>query len=173
MKRVGELYRENLSRRVREGVGDHETVFVMSYSHLSASQLNDFRKDLKQAGAQVFVSKNSLARLALRDLKFNTLSEGVQGQTAFVWGDADSVEISKILAKFLKECEKVQICGGLLSGRILGAEDVQKLAELPSREVLLSILFAAIQAPLTRLAGALNAKTRDLISILKQLSEKK
>ena len=67
----------------------------------------------------------------------------------------------------------VCIAGGLLEGKELNKNDVKKLSDLPSREVLLSMLLSTIQSPLTRLAGALNAKTRDLISVLKQLSEKK
>ncbi len=84
-----------------------------------------------------------------------------------------SAEISKVLCKFSKECEFVKLSAGLLEGRILNLDDIKKLSELPSKQVLLALLFGTIQAPLTRLAGALNAKTQELLSILKQLSEKK
>ena len=90
-----------------------------------------------------------------------------------VWGGSDSAEVSKILIDFIKTSEKVVVQGGLLQGRILEQADIKKLSELPSKEVLLATLFATIQAPLTRFAGALNAKTRDLLSVLKQLGEQK
>ena len=73
----------------------------------------------------------------------------------------------------IKDFETVIVQGGLLQGKLIEQADIKKLSELPSRDVLLSMLLSAIQSPLTRLAGALNAKTRDLVSVLKQLSEKK
>ncbi|MBI5150667.1 MAG: 50S ribosomal protein L10 [Candidatus Omnitrophica bacterium] len=173
MKRIGQVFRESLANRVKEGIDQHSCIFVISYSQVPAPQLNDFRKRLKVAGAQVYVSKNSLAQIALKDIKQSNLAEKITGQMAFVWSKADSVEVAKALVKFAKECPNIAIQGGLLDGKILGKEDVIQLSELPSREVLLAMLLSAIQSPLSRLAGALNAKTRELLSVLKQLSEKK
>ena len=121
----------------------------------------------------MYVSKNSLASLALKDLEREKLAESIDGQTAFIWSDSDSVEISKILVEFAKDIDTVSVSGGLLEGKILDKDDVKRLSDLPSREILLSMLLSAIQSPLTRFAQALNAKTRDLLSVLKQLSEKK
>ena len=172
MKKVGQLYRESLVDKVKKGVADNDNVFLLSYSNVSGLQMSDLRKNLKQTGANVCVTKNSVARLALKEMEYEGLSEKVSGQTALVWGGADSSEISKILINFVETSENVGVQGGLLQGRLLEQGDVKKLSELPPREVLLAMLFAAIQSPLTRLAGALNAKTRDLLSILKQLSER-
>ena len=92
---------------------------------------------------------------------------------AFVWSQADAVEVAKALVKFAKECENIKIRGGLLDGKILEKDQIIQLSELPSRQVLLTMLLSTIQSPLTRLAGALSGKTQELLSILKQLSEKK
>ena len=173
MKKVGLLYRESLVSRVKKGVTENDNVFLLSYSQVSGLQMNDLRKNLKQTGADVCATKNSVVRLAFKEMEHEELSQKVFGQTALVWGGTDSSEISKILMEFTKASENVVVQGGLLQGRVLEQEDIKKLSELPSREVLLAMLFAAIQSPLTRFAGALNAKTRDLLSVLKQLSEKK
>ena len=171
--RIGRLYREQLVHQIKEGVDKNKNIFVISYSRLSGAQINTLRKDLKKAGADVTVFKNSLARRALTELKHNQLGDRLSGQTALIWGNTDSVQVSKILVKFIKEFEQVSLQGGLLEGQILQKDDVKRLSELPSREVLLAKLLGTIQAPLTRLAYVLNAKTGELISILKQLSEKK
>ena len=173
MKRVGQIFRESLVSRVRDGVGQSGCTFVISYSQVPASQINDFRKRLKAAGAEIYVSKNSIAQIALKDLNQSGLAEKITGQMAFVWSQADSVEVAKALVKFVKECENIKIRGGLLDGKILEKDEILQLSELPPRQVLLAMLLSTIQSPLTRLAGALNAKTRELLSILKQLSEKK
>lgn len=173
MTKVGRLYREQLIGEIKEGVTNNDNVFLVNYSQISGLQMNDLRKNLKQAGANVCVAKNSIVRLALKEVEKEPLAENIANQTALVWGGADSSEISKILVEFMKNSEHVVVRGGLLQGRILAQKDVTKLSELPSREILLAMLLSAVQSPLTRLAGALNAKTRDLVSVLKQLSEKK
>ena len=81
--------------------------------------------------------------------------------------------VSKALFKFAEGCDGVQIRGGVLDGAVLTQTDIKRLADLPAKEVLQAQLLGTMIAPLTRLAGSLNAKTRDLLSILKQLSEKK
>ncbi len=173
MKKVGQIYRESLVDKVKGGCTDNDNVFMLKYSHVSGLQMSGLRKQLKQAGADVCVTKNSVARLALKDMEYDALAQRVSGQTALVWGGADSAEISKILVDFVKESENILVQGGVLQGKVIEKGDVKRLSDLPSREVLLSMLLSAVQSPLTRLAGALNAKTRDLVSVLKQLSEKK
>ena len=173
MKKVGQLYREALVNQVKRGVTDNDNMFLLSYSQVSGLQMSDLRKNLKQTGASMCVTKNSVVRLALKEIEQEKLSEKVSGQTALIWGGTDSAEVSKILVDFVKTSESIVVQGGLLQGRILEQSDVKKLSELPSKEVLLATLFATIQSPLTRFAGALNAKTRDLLSVLKQLSEQK
>ena len=173
MKRIGQVYRESLSDCIKDGIKNNSGVFLMSYSNLSSLQVSDLRKNLKKVGADMQVSKNSIARRSLIDLEFEGLASQIAQQTAFIWGNKDSVEISKVLVKFTETAENINIQGGLLEGRVLNKEDVKVLSDLPSRQVLLSSLLGTIQSPLTRLLHAMNAKTRDLLSILKQLSEKK
>ena len=173
MKRVGQLFREHLVGQVKEGLANNDNIFLLSYSQISGLQMSDLRKSLRQAGASVCVAKNSVVRVALKEIEQESLAKKMSGQTALVWGGADSAEVSKVLINFIKEDENLVVRGGLLQGKLLEEGDVKKLSELPSREVLLAMLLSAIQSPLTRLAGALNAKTRDLLSVLKQLSEQK
>ncbi len=173
MKKVGQLFRENLVNQVKSGVDQNSNVFVFSYSNVSSFQLGELRKKLKQAGADVYVSKNAIAQIALRNLKHDALADRIKGQTAFVWSSTDSAQVSKILVGFAKECDQVKLQGGLLDGKILEQNDIKRLSDLPSREVLLAQLLGTIQAPITRLMYCLNAKSIDLLSILKQYSEKK
>jgi len=173
MKRVGQLFREKLVNEIKDGFNNHSSIFLLSYSQLSGQDINDFRKNLNKAGANVCASKNTIARLALKDVRQESLAEKISGQTAFVWSNEDSAAVSKILIDFEKEFEGVIVQGGLLDGKILDQSDIKRLSDLPSREVLLSQLLGTIQAPLTRLIGAFNAKSRDLLSILKQLGEQK
>ena len=169
--KVGEIYRKKMAASVKDGVSKKSSTFVISFSKVSSAKMDSLRKDLKRKKADVLVAKASVSRLALKNAKFENLSERVQGQTALVLSDSDASEISKILVKFSKEFAGFMVQGGVLDGAVLSSDQIKTLSDLPSREVLLSQLVGTMQAPITRFAGALNAKTRDFISILKQKSE--
>lgn len=173
MKKIGAVLRESISQTIKTNIENRGDIFMLSYSKVSSSQMNIFRKALRRAGAKIYVSKNKISKRILKDLSYDRLADKVAGQTAFVWCESDTAEISKALTKFSKECENVKIQGGLLQGKILELADIKRLSDLPSRDVLLSTLLGTIQSPITRFMGALNGKTQDLLSILKQLSEKK
>lgn len=173
MEKVGRIFRKGLLKNVKQGFADNQGTFIISCSALTATQTDMLRKSMKDLNVKVLVSKNRIARLALKELEYEKLADNISGQTAFAWTNNDASAVSKALVKFAADYEGVQIRGGVLDGAVLYQHDVKKLADLPAKEVLQAQLLGTIIAPLTRLAGALNAKSRDLLSILKQLSEKK
>ena len=170
---VGRMIREDMVNRLKDGMDKHPSVFVLSYTKLSSGKMDEFRKSLKRAKAKIYVSRNTIARKALKDLSLDKLVDKVSGQMAFIFSDADSAEISKTLAKFVKECEGILVKGGLLHGQILEKRDIERLAELPSKEILLLTMVQRLQTPLFNLAVLLNSKTQELVLLLKQLSGQK
>ncbi len=144
MKRVGQIFREKLADDLKQGIEKNSNVFVLTYSDLSSLQISNLRKSLKQAGADVFVSKNRIAQIALKNAEQTELAEKVSGQTAFIWSNADSSAVSKVLVKFEKDSKKAVIQGGILDGVYLKNVDVKRLSDLPSREVLLAMLLGII-----------------------------
>lgn len=173
MERIGKILRAELVKDIKQGIGNNKSVFLLGFSALSSSDMDSLRKDLRRSGMHLYVSKNRISKIALKEFNQEKLLENVNSQTAFAWGNADSAEISKILIKFSKNREAFLIHGGILDGALLNKEQVKRLASLPSKDVLRAQLLQMMLSPLTRFAGALNAKSRDLLSILKQLSEKK
>lgn len=173
MKRVGQVYREKLASTAKAGAQSSKNIFLVHYSRLTSLQISDLRKNLRQAGAGVYATKNTIARRVLKDLNQQQLADAVKDQSAFVWTDGDGAAVSKILKKFATDHDVFALGGGVVEGRYVTGTDIKKLAELPSREVILAKLLSVIQAPASRLAGALNAKGRDVLSILKQKSEQK
>ena len=170
--KVGQLYKTRMSATIKKGVVDNASAFVVSFRGVSSAQMNVLRKDLKRKKANVLVSKTSVSRIALKEAQLENLASRISGQTAFVLSDSDASEISKILVKFAKDCEGFVVQGGVLNGDLLNPEQIKTLSDLPSREVLLAKLLGVMAAPISRFNGALNAKTRDFMSILKQKSEK-
>lgn len=172
MKRVGQILRKQFVDGLSADLDNNQNAFILSYSSMNSNAIGDLRKNLNKAGAKMVVTKNRIASLVLKNLGKDDLIESIGDQTAFVVSNEDSVEVSKILVDFAKGFEGLKVKGGLLEGRVLDSSDVVNLSELPPKEVLQAQLLAMIQAPITRLMGAMNAKTRDLLSILKQYSEK-
>ena len=170
--RIGEIYRKKMSSSVKEGVTHKANTFVVSYRGISSAKMDSLRKDLKRKKADVLVSKTAVARIALKEANYEDLAKRLEGQMALVLSDADASEVSKILVKFAKNYEGFIVQGGLLNGVTLTSDQIHTLSDLPSREVLLAKFMGTLQAPVTRFAAALNAKTRDFASILKQKSEK-
>ena len=168
MMKVGALYRQRMVDSVKEGVSKKSSTFVVSYRGISSAKMNVLRKDLKRKKAEVLVSKTSVALIALKEAKCEDLAGRIEGQMALILSNADASEVSKVLVKFAQDYAGFIVRGGMLDGAFLTDDQVRTLSCLPSREVLLAKFLGTLSAPVTRFAGALNGKTRDLISILKQ-----
>jgi len=172
MIKVGTIYRQKMATAIKEGSSKQSSTFVVSYRGISSAKMNTLRKDLKRKKAQVLVSKTSVARIALKEAKQEDLAKSLEGQIAMILSSSDASEVSKILVKFAKDYQGFVVRGGILDGAFLNEAQIKTLSDLPSREVLLARLVGLMAAPVSRFAGALNGKTRDLMSILKQKSEK-
>jgi large subunit ribosomal protein L10 len=173
MMKVGKVYRDKMVTTIKEGVSSEGVSILVNYKSISSGDISSLRKVLQQKKARMYSSRNSLVKVALKDTDYMSLADGLDGQTAFIWTSADVVEISKVLSQFSAKNENFVIRGGILDKAVLKKDDVKRLAELPSREVLLAKILGALQSPATRLARALKSKQTDLTVILKQLSEKK
>ncbi len=173
MEKVGKVLRASLYKGIKDGISNNQAVFLVSYSAISSAQMGTLRKNLSKVGAKVHVPQNRIAKLVLKDLKKDDLAGTIKGQTAFVWTNSDAVSVSKTLVKFSDQFKNVVVSGGLLDGAVLAGGDVKRLSDLPAKEVLQSQLLQLMLSPMTRFAGLLNAKSRDLLSILKQYGEKK
>ncbi len=173
MEKVGKVLRASLRKGIKDGIENNQAVFLLSYTAISSSEMGTLRKNLSKVGAKVHVPQNRIAKLVLKELKNDSLADKIKGQTAFVWTSSDAVSVSKTLIKFLDQNKNVVISGGLLDGAVLVSGDVKRLSDLPAKEVLQAQLLQVMLAPMTRFAGLLNAKSRDLLSILKQYGEKK
>lgn len=171
--KVGRLYREKMVSTIKNGVEKKNNAFVVNYRNISSGDISALRKTLQGQKAKMVLSKGTLARIALKDSALSFVSDTLKGHTAFVWSDVDPVQVSKVLVNFAEKNETFAVRGAIVEGNPLKQADVKRLSDLPAKEVLVAQLLGTLQAPITRLARALNGKTTELILILKQLSEKK
>jgi large subunit ribosomal protein L10 len=132
------------------------------YRGLKMGDLNDLRKRLRQTGATFHVTKNTLAIKAMDRLGRTVPEEFLTGPTGVAFLFEDVTGGVKVLVDYARETKILSLKGGLLGDRPVAGADLEPLATLPPREVLLAQLLGSMQAPLARLAGALNAPLRQL-----------
>ena len=117
----------------------------------------ELRKQLREAGVEFKVYKNSMSRRAAEAAGLEGLNEFLTGPNAIAFSNEDVVAPAKILNDFAKKNDKLEIKAGVIEGILASEEDIKALAELPSREGLLSMLLSVLQAPMRNFALATKA----------------
>lgn len=149
-----------------------QAVFVTEYRGLTVSQIADVRNALRPADAQMAVYKNTLAKLAVREAGLDGLDDLLVGPTALTFVKGDVAGAAKALRDSSKTMPSLIVKGGVLGEATLSDKDVMALADLPSREELLAKFAGALQAPLVKTAGLLQALPRNFAYGLNALIEK-
>ena len=133
------------------------TAVLADYRGMTVGQMRDLRSKLKGGGIEMVVVKNTLARRAAKAAGYEPLNAELVGPIAMLFAADDVSAPARILNDFIRANRKMVIKAGLLEGQLIKADAVTELADLPSREVLLSRLLGAMQAPLGNLASILQA----------------
>jgi len=128
------------------------TAVIVDYRGLNVSQITELRKQLREAGVEFKVYKNTMTRRATEVAGLAGLNEHLTGPNAIAFSTEDVVAPAKIINDFAKKNDKLEIKAGVIEGTIASADDIKALAELPSREGLLSMLLSVLQAPMRNFA---------------------
>ncbi|WP_456446418.1 50S ribosomal protein L10 [Deinococcota bacterium DY0809b] len=141
--------------------------FLVNYQGLDANEEFQLRRQVTQAGGRIFVAKNTLIRIAVRDLELPEVDEVLKGPSAVVIYD-EPVAVAKALVQFAKENSKEipQIKAGFLQGQKLAPEEVKAIAELPTLDELRAELVGVLQAPMSELVGVLEGAQREFAGLL-------
>lgn len=159
---------------IKEHLESSKSVVVAGYSGLSVADATALRNDYREKGVVYKVYKNTMVRFALEQLGYEGYEEILTGPNAFVFSKEELVDGPKISVDFAKKHKDAfTIKAGLLDGKIVKAEDVQALSELPSKEVLLSMVLRGLQGPITGLAAVSQATLRSAVYALNAIKEKK
>lgn len=131
-------------------------LLVTDYQRMNVNHFADLRNRLAASGAEVHVVKNSFLKRAMSDSGLPDVAAQLTGQTAVVTGEKDAAPIAKILKTFAAEFKIAALKIGVIDKAVLSTKEVEALAELPSREVLLSQLLGLLLSPATKLVRVLN-----------------
>lgn len=150
-----------------------DAAIVTEYRGMSVTALATLRRELRNAGAEYKVYKNTLARFGAKEAGYDGLSDMLVGPTAITFIKGDASGVAKALRDHAKENPLLVLKGGVIGGKTVSAADVKALADLPSREVLLAQIAGMLQAPLNKTANLLQAPMRKAAYGLKALIESK
>jgi large subunit ribosomal protein L10 len=145
--------------------------FVVDFQGLTVTKFTELRARLASAGAHCHVVKNTFLKRAVADIGFAQLPD-LKGQTAIVIGEKDVAGAAKVLKKFSGENQKPAIRGGYLESVLATSSQIEAIADLPAREVLLAQLLGVMLAPATKLVRTLNEPASALARVLKAKADK-
>jgi large subunit ribosomal protein L10 len=144
---------------------------LVDYEGISVANDTKLRKDLRDGGNSYKVIKNTLLKRALADAGLTGLDDQLKGATALAVGE-DYVSAAKALKDCAKDNKDFQIKGGFVDGAAVGVEQIDQLASLPSKDVLLSQVLCSMNAPITGLVTVLNGTIKGLVVALNAIAEK-
>ena len=156
-----------------EGIGSATNAFVLDFKGITVPQVTELRKQIRETGSQYVVIKNTLALIAVKDTPLTKLTQHFSGMTAVAYNATDAVALAKVLTKFAKDVPTVQFKAALLGGQPVAASEIQNIANLPSREELVSKLLFMLQFPMRGLATVLAANIRNLAVVIDQVRQQK
>lgn len=153
---------DELADRLQESAA----AIVTDYRGLDVQSITELRAQLRAAGVEYKVVKNSLTRFAAKKANIDGLDDLLTGPTAIAFDKADPVAPAKILSAFAKDNKALEIRGGVLNGAVIDGAAVGQLASLPSREELLATALQRMQGPIYGLANVLHGTLRGLVYAL-------
>lgn len=154
---------------LQEKVGRAKSIAIVNYAGTSGNEQVSLRQELKNAGAELFVTKNTLIDIAVGK---GDLTDVLEGMNAIMLSYEDEVSGVKALFKFHEDSEKLEIRGGKMGDKVLSADELKALSKLPGKDELVATLLSRLNGPGTGLVNVLNAGTRDLVQVLRAISEK-
>lgn len=153
--------------RIHESMAKSKICILTDYRGLTAADITELRRKLRESGVEYKVVKNTLARFAADRAGKPGMAAMLRGPVAIAFGYGDVVQPAKVLAEYIRSAKtSLEIKGGFLGSSFLTARDLANLITLPSREVLLGRVVGGIQSPLVALVYTLNSPMRGLATVL-------
>ena len=142
---------------IKEKFEKAQSAILVDYRGLNVAEVTDLRNQLRKAGVEYAVLKNTMINLAVKDMNLDDLKPHLEGPTAVAFGFEDAVAPAKILSEFAKKNKKITIKCGVCDGAYIDEAGVQSLASTPSREVLIAKIMGSMMSSVSKFVYALEA----------------
>ena len=148
--------KQPIVQEISDYIKDAQSVVLVDYRGLTVEQDTQLRRQLREAGVTYKVYKNTLMNFAFKGTDFESMSSLLEGPNAIAISKDDATAPARILAKFARGAEALELKAGVVEGTFYDAAGIKAIASVPSREELLSKFLGSIQSPITNLARVLN-----------------
>ena len=150
-----------------------KAIYFTDYLGLDVVSVTKLRKNFVEKDVEFTVAKNTLIKLAAKEVGISGIDEFLEGPTAIAFGYDDPTGPARVIKEFLKDFDKPSVKGMIFDGEIFTSDQFDKIANLPSKEQLLSKLVGMLNSPMSKLSSTLNGSVSGLLGRLTQLNSKK
>ena len=159
--------------QLKKDLQEVNSVFLCNFKGLSVEKDTQLRRKMRESGANYAVIKNTLLKLAFADTDFAQVNEQLVGNTALAYHEEDVVGLAKVIRDFGKDNPAFEFKAGVVDGKVIQLNDLESLAELPPKEVLVSKLMFMMNYPVQGLVTSLSGIVRNLAVVLDQIQKQK
>ena len=156
-------FKDDKIKLIKEKIDKAQVAIVTEYKGLSVEEITQLRRALQKDGGDYMVTKNTLAKIAVKGTPYEVLTDSLKGPIALAFGYEDQVAPAKALSQFIKETKKCEILGAALDGQLLSASDAKALANIPSREELYAKMLGCINSPVSGVVGGIHGVMSALV----------
>ncbi|MFQ5354050.1 MAG: 50S ribosomal protein L10 [Thermodesulfobacteriota bacterium] len=165
--------KEEYVKDLQEKLDRSGATFIAEYRGIKAVEMTDFRKSMRDASTDFKVVRNTLAMRAIEGRDEEGLGEFMDRPVALAFSYKDAALSAKTLIAFAKDHKELKPLAVIMGGKVAGPEDIESLATLPSREVLLGKLLGSLSSPASNLVGVLGGVQRKFLFALKAIADNK
>lgn len=165
--------KESLVAEIKDRFNASEAVIMADYRGLTVKQMQMLRRQVREAGGEIKIYKNSLTEIAVRELALPSMDAYLEGPTAFVFIAEDAVAPAKALTAFAKANPALELKGGFVQNQVVDAAGVKAIATLPSREELIAKLLGTMLNPIVGFARTCNGTTEAFARTVQAVADQK
>ena len=158
---------------IKEKIDRAQVAIVTNFNGFSVEEITKVRRELQKENGDYMVTKNTLAKIAIKDTPYEVLSDVLSGPVAIAFGYGDQVVPAKVLSKFMKESKKGEFIAAALDGKFLNANEAKALADLPSKEEIYAKMLGCINSPASGIANSVNAVMSSLVRAVAAVRDQK
>ena len=158
---------------IKSKIEKAQVAVITEYQGLTVEDITKLRREIQKTGGDYMVTKNTLAKIAVKGTEYEALAEKMTGPIALAFGFEDPVSPAKAVFKFIKESKKGAIVGAVLEGKLMTEAETRALAELPSKEELYAKTLGSINSPASGIVGSINAVMAQLTRAMAAVRDQK
>ena len=158
---------------MKEKIDKAQVAIVTDYKGFTVEEITKLRRSLQKDGGDYMVTKNTLAKIAIKGTPYEVLADALKGPVAIAFGYEDQVAPAKALSQFIKDAKKGEILAAAMDGKLMSAADAKALANLPSKAELYAKMLGCINSPASGIANSVNAVMSSLVRAIAAVRDTK